>query len=66
MLILHQGIIRQTLLVLYLLLNYDSVQGKTLLSKIEELELEEQFKLLNKPSVKTIKVHILGKQSHYF
>ncbi|TMX03711.1 hypothetical protein EJD97_014759 [Solanum chilense] len=53
--LIHQGIIRQTLLVLYLLLNYDSVQGKTLLSKIEELELEEQFKLLNKPSVKTIK-----------
>ncbi|KAM3263367.1 hypothetical protein P3L10_000361 [Capsicum annuum] len=53
--LMHQRIIQKILLVLYLLLNYDGVQGKTVLSKHEELELEEQLKLLNKPSIKTIK-----------
>ncbi|XP_049378380.1 uncharacterized protein LOC125843210 [Solanum stenotomum] len=53
--LMHQRIIRQILLILYLLLNYGGVQGKTTLSKIEELELEEQLKLLNKPSIKTVK-----------
>lgn len=56
---MHQGVIQQVLLILlYLLLNHDGVQGKTMLSKIEELELEEQLKLLNKPSIKTVKVYI--------
>ncbi|XP_060211053.1 protein neprosin-like isoform X2 [Lycium barbarum] len=53
--LMHQKIIRQSLLVLYLLISYDGVQGKTMLSKLEDLELEEQLKLLNKPSIKTIK-----------
>ncbi|KAM3321796.1 hypothetical protein P3S67_002947 [Capsicum chacoense] len=53
--LMHQRFIQKNLLVLYLLLNYDGVQGKTVLSKHEELELEEQLKLLNKPSIKTIK-----------
>ncbi|XP_060210222.1 protein neprosin-like, partial [Lycium barbarum] len=44
-----------TLLILYFLLSYNGVQGKIKLSKLKDLELEEQLKLLNKPSVKIIK-----------
>ncbi|OIT34340.1 hypothetical protein A4A49_61236, partial [Nicotiana attenuata] len=53
--LMDQRIIRQTFLVLYLLLSYDGVQGKIKLSKVEELELEKQLKLINKPSIKIIK-----------
>ncbi|XP_060210225.1 protein neprosin-like [Lycium barbarum] len=38
-----------------LLVSYDGVKGEMKLSKLEELALEKQLKLLNKPSVKTIK-----------
>ncbi|XP_059277723.1 protein neprosin-like [Lycium ferocissimum] len=53
--LIRQRIVRQTLLVLYFLLSYDGVQGEIKLSKLEDLELEKQLKLLNKPAVKTIK-----------
>lgn len=45
--------------VLYVLLSYNGVQGEKKLSKLEDSELEKQLKLLNKPTVKTIKVCIL-------
>ncbi|XP_059318789.1 protein neprosin-like [Lycium ferocissimum] len=38
-----------------LLVSYDGVKGEMKLSKLEELALEKQLQLLNKPSVKTIK-----------
>ncbi|KAK4728717.1 hypothetical protein R3W88_021705 [Solanum pinnatisectum] len=48
---MDQKIVRQAvLLVLYLFLSYNGV-----LSKFEDMELEKQLKILNKPSVKTIK-----------
>ncbi|XP_060211058.1 protein neprosin-like isoform X2 [Lycium barbarum] len=53
--LIRQRIVRQTLLVLYFLLSYDGVQGEIKLSKLEDLEMEKQLKLLNKPAVKTIK-----------
>ncbi|MCD7460864.1 hypothetical protein HAX54_044627 [Datura stramonium] len=53
--LIHQRIVRQTLLVLYFVLSYDGVQGEIKLSKLEDLELEKQLKLLNKPALKTIK-----------
>ncbi|KAK4365355.1 hypothetical protein RND71_016713 [Anisodus tanguticus] len=54
--LIHQRNVLQTLLVLYFLLSYDGVQGEMKLSKLEELALEKQLNLLNKPSVKTIKM----------
>lgn len=56
--LIHKRIIQQTLLVLYFLLSYNGVQGRIKLSKQEDSELEEQLKLLNKPSVKIMKVYI--------
>ncbi|KAM3263354.1 hypothetical protein P3L10_000348 [Capsicum annuum] len=53
--LIHKRIIQQTLLVLYFLLSYNGVQGRIKLSKQEDSELEEQLKLLNKPSVKIMK-----------
>ncbi|KAM3321812.1 hypothetical protein P3S67_002963 [Capsicum chacoense] len=53
--LIHQRKVLPILLVLYLLLSYDGVQGEMSLSKLEELSLEKQLKLLNKPTVKTIK-----------
>nr|XP_016475940.1 PREDICTED: uncharacterized protein LOC107797554 [Nicotiana tabacum] len=55
--VMNQKVKRRTLLVLYfLLLSYNGVQGETKrYSKLEDLELEKQLKLLNKPAVKTIK-----------
>ncbi|XP_060180125.1 uncharacterized protein LOC132609926 [Lycium barbarum] len=52
---IHQRNVLQTLLMSYLLLSYDGVQGEIKLSKLEELALDKQLKLLNKPAVKTIK-----------
>ncbi|XP_070011341.1 protein neprosin-like [Nicotiana sylvestris] len=52
---IRQQIVRQTLLVLFFLLSYDGVQGEIKLSELEDLELEKQLKLLNKPATKTIK-----------
>ncbi|XP_055822248.1 uncharacterized protein LOC129890794 [Solanum dulcamara] len=52
---MHQRIIRQNLLVLCLLLSYNGVQGEKKLSKLEDMELEKQLKLLNKPAIKTVK-----------
>ncbi|XP_016506977.2 uncharacterized protein LOC107824691 [Nicotiana tabacum] len=54
--LIHQRNVLQILLLLYFLLSYDGVQGEMKLSKLEELALEKQFKLLNKPAVKTIKM----------
>ncbi|KAM3343892.1 hypothetical protein P3S68_025982 [Capsicum galapagoense] len=54
--LIHQRKVLPILLVLYLLLSYDGVQGEMRLSKLEELSLEKQLKLLNKPTVKTIKM----------
>ncbi|XP_075107076.1 protein neprosin-like [Nicotiana tabacum] len=55
--VMNQKVKRQTLLVLYfLLLSYNGVQGETKrYSELEDLELEKQLKLLNKLAVKTIK-----------
>ncbi|XP_027775140.1 uncharacterized protein LOC107027884, partial [Solanum pennellii] len=52
---IHQRNVLPTLLVLYLFFNYDGVQGEIKLSEQEELALEKQLKLLNKPAVKTVK-----------
>ncbi|XP_009798161.1 protein neprosin-like [Nicotiana sylvestris] len=53
--LIPQRNVLQILLLLYFLLSYDGVQGEMKLSKLEELALEKQLKLLNKPAVKTIK-----------
>ncbi|KAM3343893.1 putative protein isoform X1 [Capsicum galapagoense] len=53
--LIYQRNVLPILLVLYLLLSNDGVQGEMKLSKLEELSLEKQIKLLNKPAVKTIK-----------
>lgn len=52
---MHRMIIEQFLLMLFLCLCYNGVRGKKL-SEQEDLELEKQLKLLNKPATKTIKV----------
>ena len=44
------------LLICYLFFYYKWVEGYRKLSKEEDLELDEQLKRLNKPTVKTIKV----------
>lgn len=51
-----QKIVRQILLVLCLFLSYNGVQGRKKLSELEDMELEKQLKLLNKPVIKTVKV----------
>ncbi|XP_075102801.1 uncharacterized protein LOC107824698 isoform X2 [Nicotiana tabacum] len=56
--LIHQRIVRQILLVVYFLLSYHGVQGEIKFSKLEERVLEKQLKLLNKPTVKTIKLAI--------
>lgn len=55
---MHQRIFKEFLLVLYFLLSYNGVQGEIKLSKLEDLEIEKQLKLLNKPAVNTIKVYL--------
>ncbi|XP_060211055.1 protein neprosin-like [Lycium barbarum] len=52
---MHQRIVQQILLVLYLILSCNGLQGEKKLSKLENMELEKQLKLLNKPAIKTIK-----------
>ncbi|XP_049388583.1 uncharacterized protein LOC125852939 [Solanum stenotomum] len=52
--IMNQRIIDHFLLMVFLCLSYDGVRG-TKLSKQEDLELENQLKVLNKPPIKTIK-----------
>ncbi|KAK4341727.1 hypothetical protein RND71_040228 [Anisodus tanguticus] len=54
----HLRIIEQFLLLLFLCLSYDEVRG-TKLSEQEDLELEKQLKLLNKPPRKTIQLAIV-------
>ena len=39
-------------------MGYNGVEGDMSLSKEEELELEKQVKIINKPAVKTIQVLI--------
>ncbi|KAG5588748.1 hypothetical protein H5410_049182 [Solanum commersonii] len=51
---MNQRIIDHFLLMVFLCLSYDGVRG-TKLSKQEDLELENQLKVLNKPPIKTIK-----------
>ncbi|XP_059289039.1 protein neprosin-like [Lycium ferocissimum] len=51
----HQRSVQQTLLVLYFLLCCNEVQGEKKISKLEDMELEKQLLLLNKPAIKTIK-----------
>ncbi|KAM3283112.1 hypothetical protein P3S67_026757 [Capsicum chacoense] len=51
---MNRRIIYQFLLMIFLCSSYDGVIG-TKLSKQEDLELEKQLKLLNKPAIKTIK-----------
>ncbi|CAN4077755.1 unnamed protein product [Withania somnifera] len=52
-----ERIVQQVLLVLYFLLSYNAVQGDKKVSKLEDMELEKQLALLNKPSIKTIKTN---------
>nr|XP_016477246.1 PREDICTED: uncharacterized protein LOC107798729 [Nicotiana tabacum] len=54
--VMNQKVMRQTFMVLYfLLLSYNGVQGeKKRYSELEDLDLEKQLELLNKPAVKTI------------
>ncbi|OIT30283.1 hypothetical protein A4A49_40771 [Nicotiana attenuata] len=52
---LHRRAIVQILLAISLLLNHYEVEAEQRLSKAEDLELENQLKLLNKPAIKTIK-----------
>jgi hypothetical protein len=48
-----------SLLVIFsLLLDSDAVQGWGSLSKEEDLELDRQLKLINKPAIKTFQVRI--------
>ncbi|XP_059280993.1 protein neprosin-like [Lycium ferocissimum] len=54
-------------LAIFLLLSHSEVQGSLKLSHLEDLELEEHLKLLNKPAVKTIKMKLtlsLIKEDH--
>ncbi|KAM3396769.1 hypothetical protein P3S68_000281 [Capsicum galapagoense] len=53
--LMHQRTFGRYLLVLYFVLSYNGIQGETKLSKLEDLEIEKKFKLLNKPAIKTIK-----------
>ena len=46
------------LLVCYIFLYYNGVEGYMKLSKEEDLEIEKELKRLNKPAMKTIKVKI--------
>ncbi|XP_059318781.1 protein neprosin-like isoform X1 [Lycium ferocissimum] len=52
---LHLRVIMQILVTISLFLNHYEVEGEQRLSKAEDLELEKQLKLLNKPAIKTIK-----------
>ncbi|KAM3263375.1 hypothetical protein P3L10_000369 [Capsicum annuum] len=52
---MHQRIVQHVLLVLCFLLRYNGVQGDKNLSSFEDMKLEKQLKLLNKPAIKTIK-----------
>lgn len=52
---MHQKVVQQILLVLYFFLSYNGVQGEKIMSQSEDVELEKQLKLLNKPAVKTVK-----------
>ncbi|XP_049362038.1 uncharacterized protein LOC125826740 [Solanum verrucosum] len=52
---IHHRIVRQIVLVLCLFLSYNGVKGKKELSELEDMELEKQLKLLNKPAIKTVK-----------
>lgn len=56
---LHLRASIQILLAISLFLNHYEVEGEQRLSKAEDLELEKQLKLLNKPSIQTIKVQPL-------
>ncbi|KAG5593237.1 hypothetical protein H5410_043751 [Solanum commersonii] len=53
--LMHQRILGRLLVVICFFLSYNSVQGEIKLSKLEDMEMEKQLKLLNKPVVKTIK-----------
>ncbi|KAM3343883.1 hypothetical protein P3S68_025973 [Capsicum galapagoense] len=54
-LLLHLRAILQILLAISLVLNYAEIEARQSLSEAEDLELERQLKLLNKPAIKTIK-----------
>lgn len=53
---MNPRIVRQILLVLCFFLIYNVVQGVEELSKLEDMELEKQLKILNKPAIKIVKV----------
>ncbi|CAN4077767.1 unnamed protein product [Withania somnifera] len=52
---MHQRIVQQTLLMLYFLLSFNGVQGEKKLFKLDDVEIEKQLNILNKPAVKTVK-----------
>lgn len=51
----------QIVVAISLLLSYAKIEARQSLSMVEDLELERQLKLINKPAIKTIKV-----QSRFF
>ncbi|XP_055822249.1 uncharacterized protein LOC129890795 [Solanum dulcamara] len=52
---MYQKIVRQFFFMLCLLLSYNGVQGEKKLSKLQDMELEKQLKILNKSAIKTVK-----------
>ena len=52
------NVVLVALFVCILLLNNHGAEGRKSLSKEEDLELEKQLNLLNKPAVKTTQVHV--------
>ncbi|KAK4728701.1 hypothetical protein R3W88_021689 [Solanum pinnatisectum] len=52
---MHLRAILQIVVAISLLLSYAKIEARQSLSKVEDLELEKQLKLINKPAIKTIK-----------
>ncbi|XP_049362031.1 uncharacterized protein LOC125826730 [Solanum verrucosum] len=52
---MHLRAILQIVVAISLLLSYAKIEARQSLSKVEDLELERQLKLINKPAIKTIK-----------
>ncbi|KAH0691903.1 hypothetical protein KY285_018357 [Solanum tuberosum] len=54
--LMHLRAILQIVVAISLLLSYAKIEARQSLSKVEDLELERQLKLINKPAIKTIKM----------
>ncbi|KAK6783289.1 hypothetical protein RDI58_021086 [Solanum bulbocastanum] len=53
---MHLRAILQIVVAISLLLSYAKIEARQSLSKVENLELERQLKLINKPAIKKIKM----------